>query len=187
LHGARAATLASDRPATGGSASRQPSDQGGRRDRPGTHGAYRVGDLTVGRHHDDRAAHRLGPHDLADEVVGDLAGCREQQAYAARGWGRDWRLAHRAVEHHRDLGPGLGREGGKVAVSYRFPATRRRAVTLLVSVVRAGAPDVATARRVRVDAAAGTVRLAAHGPVVVQATAFSRRGTRSAVSLARLP
>jgi len=79
------------------------------------------------------------------------------------------------------------REGGKVAVSYRFPATRRRAVTLLVSVVRAGAPDVATARRVRVDAAAGTVRLAAHGPVVVQASAFSRRGTRSAVSLARLP
>ena len=79
------------------------------------------------------------------------------------------------------------REGGKVAVSYRFPATRRRAVTLLVSVVRAGAPDVATARRVRVNARTGTVRLAAHGPVVVQASAFSRRGTRSAVSLARLP
>ncbi|MDA0160639.1 hypothetical protein OM076_10215 [Solirubrobacter ginsenosidimutans] len=77
------------------------------------------------------------------------------------------------------------RLGGEVVVDYRFPATRRRPVTLLVSVAPAGAPDVATARRTTIRSRTGTVRLAvasgADGPVVVQASAFSQRGTRSAV------
>jgi hypothetical protein len=82
------------------------------------------------------------------------------------------------------------RLGGQVVVGYRFPAARRRPVTLLVSVARAGAPDVATARRTAVRARSGTVRVAAPGavgPFVVQASAFSRQGTRSAVTPARLP
>jgi hypothetical protein len=56
---------------------------------------------------------------------------------------------------------------------------------VLVSVAPAGAPDVATARRTAIRSRTGTVRLAvtpeADGPVVVQASAFSQRGTRSAV------
>ena len=82
------------------------------------------------------------------------------------------------------------RLGGEVVVDYRFPAARRRPVTLLVSVAPAGAPDVATARRAAIRARTGTVRLAApgaDGPVVVQASAFSQRGTRSAVKRVRLP
>lgn len=83
----------------------------------------------------------------------------------------------------------------QVFVDYRFPAlrhdARRRPVTLLVSVARAGAPGVATARRATVRTRSGTVRLVvapgSDGPFVVQASAFSRRGTRSAVTRARLP
>jgi hypothetical protein len=83
------------------------------------------------------------------------------------------------------------RHGGEVVVDYRFPAARRRPVTLLVSVAAAGAPDLASARRATIRARTGTVRLAAApgagGPVVVQASAFSQRGTRSAVKRVRVP
>jgi hypothetical protein len=83
------------------------------------------------------------------------------------------------------------RLGGEVVVDYRLPAARRRPVTLLVSVAPAGAPDLATARRTAIRARAGTVRLAlapgVTGPVEVQASAFSPRGTRSAVKRVRLP
>jgi hypothetical protein len=83
------------------------------------------------------------------------------------------------------------RLGGEVVVDYRFPAARRRPATILVSVAMAGAPDVATARRAAIRARTGTVRLAvapgANGPLVVQASAFSQRGTRSAVKRARVP
>jgi hypothetical protein len=82
------------------------------------------------------------------------------------------------------------RLGGEVVVDYRFPASRRRPVTLLVSVAPAGAPDVATARRAAIRARTGTVRLAlapgVAGPVVVQGSAFSQRGTRSAVKRVRV-
>ncbi len=78
------------------------------------------------------------------------------------------------------------RAGDHVVVAYRLPAARRRPATLLVSVALAGARDVATARRVAIHARAGTVRLTpvGDGPFVVQASAFSRRGTRSAVARA---
>jgi hypothetical protein len=83
------------------------------------------------------------------------------------------------------------RLGGEVVVDYRLPAARRRPVTLLASVAPAGAPDLATARRTAIRARAGTVRLAlapgVTGPVEVQASAFSPRGTRSAVKRVRLP
>jgi hypothetical protein len=75
------------------------------------------------------------------------------------------------------------RAGAHVVVTYRFPATRRRPASLLVSVAQAGALDVATARRVRLHGTRGTVRLtpSGSGPLLVQASAFSPRGARSAV------
>jgi hypothetical protein len=77
-----------------------------------------------------------------------------------------------------------------VVVDYRFPTARRRPDTLLVSVAPPGEPDVATARRAAIRARTGTVRLAlapaAGGPVVVQVSAFSQRGTRSAVRRVRV-
>ena len=67
------------------------------------------------------------------------------------------------------------------AAAARHPAGERRARG------RAGRRDGPA--RPRSTPATGTVRLAVRpsGPVVVQASAFSRRGTRSAVKLARLP
>jgi hypothetical protein len=78
------------------------------------------------------------------------------------------------------------RAGEHLVVRYRFP-TGRRPSSVLVSA--SAAPDVATARRVAVHARSGTVRLAppSSGPLVIEASAFSRRGIRSTVSRARLP
>ncbi len=79
------------------------------------------------------------------------------------------------------------RSGARVAVRYRFARLghggARRPSTLLVSVGRAGAPDVAAARRVRVRGRTGmaSVRVppGAGGPYVARASAFSARGARS--------
>jgi hypothetical protein len=80
------------------------------------------------------------------------------------------------------------RAGARVVVEYRFPAARRRPASLLVTVTRAGATDVATARRIPVSRSRGTVRLtpSGGGPLVVHASAFSPRGTRSAIARAEL-
>ncbi len=60
-----------------------------------------------------------------------------------------------------------------------------------MSVARAGEPDVAIARRVRVRRRAGFAWLAlpphARGPYVVSASTSTDRGTRSAIARAPLP
>ncbi len=80
------------------------------------------------------------------------------------------------------------REGARAAVRYRF--ARRAALTLVVSVARPGAPDVATARRVRVGQREGVVTLrlppGSAESYVVSASAFSERGARSAIVRAPL-
>jgi hypothetical protein len=69
-------------------------------------------------------------------------------------------------------------------------AVDARPSTLVVSVAEAGAPEVATARRVRVTGAGGAVQLrlppASPGPHVVSASAFSERGARSPITRVRL-
>jgi hypothetical protein len=82
------------------------------------------------------------------------------------------------------------RAGTMVSVRYRFSGIDRRPVTLVVSAARAGEPDVATARRLRVRQRAGVVSLrlppASAGPYVVSASAFSERGARSPVIRTRV-
>ena len=74
------------------------------------------------------------------------------------------------------------RSAGVVEVHYRV-----RAQSLLLSVTRADAPDVTTTRRIS-PRRSGTVRLAAPaGPLVVQASAFARDGSRSRVITVPLP
>jgi hypothetical protein len=69
------------------------------------------------------------------------------------------------------------RTGELASVRYRS-----RAATVLVSVARSGAPDVAVARRVRGARGVATLRLPPdHGPYVVSASAFNRRGGRSPI------
>jgi hypothetical protein len=79
------------------------------------------------------------------------------------------------------------REGAVASVRYAFETAPS---TLAVSVAEAGEPGVATARRVRVTARRGVValRLPPHstGPYVVSASAFSERGSRSALVRTRL-
>jgi hypothetical protein len=59
-----------------------------------------------------------------------------------------------------------------------------------VGVARAGSPDVAVARRVRVRRRAGTVSLrlppTGGGPYLASASAFSKQGSRSRIAHARL-
>ena len=74
---------------------------------------------------------------------------------------------------------------------YRFTTREpRQPVTLLISVARAGAPDDAAARRIRVRSRGGVASLrlppGAAGPYVVSASAFSQRGARSPVVRAPL-
>jgi hypothetical protein len=79
------------------------------------------------------------------------------------------------------------RDGAVALVRYAVDA---RPSTLVVSVAEAGAPEVATARRVRVTGAGGAVQLrlppASPGPHVVSASAFSERGARSPITRVRL-
>jgi Concanavalin A-like lectin/glucanases superfamily len=79
------------------------------------------------------------------------------------------------------------REGAVASVRYRFGAPPS---SLVVSIAEARAPDVATARRVRVARSEGVVELrlppGSAGPYVVSASAFSQRGARSPISRARL-
>ncbi len=86
------------------------------------------------------------------------------------------------------------RAGELASVRYRFARLGRdratRPTTLLVAVAEAGAPDVATARRVRVSRRAATASLplppGGAGPYVVSASAFTRDGSRSRVVRAPL-
>jgi hypothetical protein len=83
------------------------------------------------------------------------------------------------------------RNGTLVSVRYRFPALDTRSdLTLVISVARAGAPDVAAARRVRVLRRSGVASLrlppGAGGPYVASASAFSERGARSSIVRTRL-
>jgi len=74
--------------------------------------------------------------------------------------------------------------GGHVLVRYRFDARRRPPSTLLVGLARTDAPDLTVARRVRIRARAGAVRLATprgSGRLELSASAFGRRGTRSRI------
>ena len=74
------------------------------------------------------------------------------------------------------------RVGDAVEVRYRV-----RARSLLVSVTRADAPDVTVTRRIT-PRRSGVLRLnASGGPLVVQASAFSRDGARSRVVAVPLP
>jgi hypothetical protein len=79
------------------------------------------------------------------------------------------------------------RDRAVASVRYRFDA---RPSSLVVSVAEIAAPDVATARRVRVARSDGVVELrlppGSAGPYVVSASAFSERGARSPISRARL-
>ena len=79
------------------------------------------------------------------------------------------------------------REGRVASVGYRVET---RPSTLVVSVAETGAPDVAAARRVRVTRPEGLVELrlppGSAGPYVVSASIFSERGSRSAITRARL-
>jgi hypothetical protein len=79
------------------------------------------------------------------------------------------------------------RAGALASVHYSFA---KPPSTLVVSVAEAGAPDVATARRVRPAGREGIVELrvppGSAGPYVVSASAFSERGARSAIARARL-
>ena len=84
--------------------------------------------------------------------------------------------------------------GARATIRYRFASLgsdRESAPrTLLVAVTRAGTPDVAVARRVRVRRRAGTVSLrlppAGDGPYVASASAFSKQGSRSEIARGRL-
>jgi hypothetical protein len=83
------------------------------------------------------------------------------------------------------------RNGTLVSVRYRFPTLDTRSdLTLVISVARAGAPDVAAARRVRVLRRSGVASLrlppGAGGPYVASASAFSERGARSSIVRTRL-
>ena len=83
------------------------------------------------------------------------------------------------------------REGTRATVRYRFTKREaRQPVTLLISVARAGAPDDAAARRVRVQGRSGVTSLrlppGTAGPYVVSASAFSQRGARSPTARAPL-
>ncbi|HZB76246.1 MAG TPA: LamG-like jellyroll fold domain-containing protein [Solirubrobacteraceae bacterium] len=86
------------------------------------------------------------------------------------------------------------RAGADATIRYRFAALGsdrgRRPTTLLVTVTRAGAPDVTVARRVRVRGRSGTVSLrlppAEGGPYVAGASAFSQHGARSRIARARI-
>ena len=78
------------------------------------------------------------------------------------------------------------RDGAVASVRYEVDT---RPSTLVVSVAEAGAPDVATARRVRVTRREGVVELrlppGSAGPYVASASAFSEeRGARSAIARA---
>jgi hypothetical protein len=77
------------------------------------------------------------------------------------------------------------RAGAVASVRYRF---EERPATIVISVARAGAPDEATARRVRVRRqGVATLRVPpGGGPYVVSASAFSERGARSSIVSARL-
>jgi hypothetical protein len=79
------------------------------------------------------------------------------------------------------------REGALASVRY---VVETQPSTLVVSVAEAGAPDVATARRVRVTDSSGVVKLrlppTSTGPYLVSASAFSERGARSPIARARL-
>jgi hypothetical protein len=78
------------------------------------------------------------------------------------------------------------RAGRELVVRYRF--TRQRPASILVSASPPEAPDHAMARRARVTRRAGVLRLGpvAGGPLVVQASAFTRHGARSPVTHARV-
>ena len=81
------------------------------------------------------------------------------------------------------------RDGARLSIRYRFATLggepRRRPATLLLSVVRDGAPDDTAARRVRVRHRDGLASLrlppGGDGPYTVSASAFTRHGSRSAV------
>jgi len=78
------------------------------------------------------------------------------------------------------------RVGERASVRYRF---EQRPATMVISVARAGEPDVAAARRVRVGRREGVAALRlppGGGPYVVSASAFSERGARSSIVSARL-
>ena len=93
-----------------------------------------------------------------------------------------------------DPGITVTREGARASVRYRFASLGKgsatRPTTLLVSVAQADAPDVATARRVRVRRREGVASLSlppgGDEPYVVSASAFTKRGTRSRVARAPL-
>jgi len=71
-------------------------------------------------------------------------------------------------------------------VRYRFAAPPHRRLSLLVSAAPPAAPDRAVARRTRARRS-GVLRLAAPaGPLVVEASAFDRRGVRSRIAQARV-
>jgi hypothetical protein len=84
--------------------------------------------------------------------------------------------------------PGIeaARDGSAVTVRYGPSSERGGSVTLVVSANAAGRPDVATARRARLQRAGGVVELRlpsdAPGPYVVRASAFSERGARSHIA-----
>jgi len=81
------------------------------------------------------------------------------------------------------------REGARASVRYRFARLVKRQttrpMTLLVSVAQSGAPDHASARRVRVRRRDGVALLrlppGTVGPYVVSASAFTKRGSRSRI------
>ena len=81
--------------------------------------------------------------------------------------------------------------GGRARVRYRFETLgEERPTTLLVNVAQSGAPDIATARRVRVRRRDGAVSLRlppeGDGPYVVSASAFARDGSRSGIARSTL-
>src|SRR4051812_45221575 len=86
----------------------EPPQQKRRGGRSRVGAAGRVAHLLVGGDDHDRAPGRLRAHELADEVVGGLAGRAEQHAYAAGRLHGDRRVQLRAVEHNGHLGLGLG-------------------------------------------------------------------------------
>jgi hypothetical protein len=83
---------------------------------------------------------------------------------------------------------GATRVGGRAWVRYSLERPGRRHLTLLISIAREGAPDVAVARRVRGRDGVASFSLPPDtgAPYVVSASAFSRRGARSDVVRATL-
>jgi hypothetical protein len=74
------------------------------------------------------------------------------------------------------------RAGRRLVVRY----SSRRGLSLLLSAAPPSAPDQAVARRVRARRS-GVLRLTVpNGPLVVQASAFDRRGVRSRVAQVRI-